>query len=514
MKKKINKIHTPLKLTNFDIVESKKFTTKEHVENDIKDMLNYVYQQEYQLFTDDFYIQLASDLVSGKNQVKGSLNSWSRKVIHPASKSDFQQHNLSEMFRQSVMEKTAGYVQKVALFDIVTQYNSCPTNLSDVLQGFKLKYPHLKYPTYSVIKTVCHIYFNKKESVIKKPTASQTLKLYACDMHFSKAELNNSCILLKIKTKTGGLTTLKFSIPHDDRFLGNKVSRPTIRLNDKNKIEFCFTIQSEVEQKETSSYLGIDLGKVEPFVGTVVDSEKKNFSAPYHASRKTNKLQEKIDKKYELANNLLNKSKLCEQSGHIKKSDVLLEERKRVLNKANRLKAAFAHSVSHDIVEIADRNNSTIVFENLSWLSHLGGKWNHSEIQKNTEISAQRNGLPVKKVSAKNTSQTCSQCGGKVTHYKRHNKCIQCHKKINRDVSASRVIATRAANIKFLSHFKQTKSTQTQVLYTVPTQSSAVLLTGEVMLPQGEKNYIVHSCEIKNVNSVVFLNPSSKCDTL
>ena len=99
-------------------------------------------------------------------------------------------------------------------------------------------------------------------------------------------------------------------------------------------------------------------------------------------------------------------------------------------------------------MEIADQNDAHISLENLSWLDAQGGRWPHAEIQHRIESTAKRYGLKVTKVSAKDTSKTCSHCGGKVSNNSRTRvgTCSTCGFSLNRDVSASREIALRAVS--------------------------------------------------------------------
>lgn len=487
-------IHTPLKLTRYQVVASKNATTLEQVDDDLRDMLAYMKQQEQIFFSSQSYQDLVDSLLAGTIVVKGSLNSWARGKVCPPQKYKCQTHNMSEMFRQSVAEKTTGYVQKRALDNIFSSYAEKPTDVKNVVSDFKKQFPQLKKPSYSLIYNELNRFFGKNQTAAKLPGAAQALKLYACDMHFCSASFDNEFIILKVKLPSSGMTELLFEIPNNERFRGDKISRPTIHLNEKGEVEFCFSVIKEVQEKtDYTSYLGVDIGKVEPFVATLVDIEGQTFSAPFHVNRQVRKKKEKLDRKYELAGKLLDKSKRCEKSGHRDKAETLVLERSRVLDSAARLKKELTRAIANQLTEIAKENNAQIVFEDLRWLREKGKYWNHAAVQEAVSSRCLREGMKVKKVSARNTSQTCPDCGSKVTHYKRHNKCVACHKKLNRDVAASRVIAMRAGKCKFLSSFKQKNSAHTRVSY--PSTTGNGLSLGKVTLVQGEKTYF---CKLKN----------------
>ena len=129
-------------------------------------------------------------------------------------------------------------------------------------------------------------------------------------------------------------------------------------------------------------------------------------------------------------------------------ADTLRTEAKRVSAKATRIKHEISQCIASQVVEIANQNDAHIAVENLSWLDSQGGRWPHAEIQSRIENTAKRYGIKVTKVSAKDTSRTCSRCGGKVSNNSktRVGFCATCGFGLDRDVSASREIALRATS--------------------------------------------------------------------
>ena len=123
-------------------------------------------------------------------------------------------------------------------------------------------------------------------------------------------------------------------------------------------------------------------------------------------------------------------------------------EAKRVSAKSTRIKHEINQCIANQIVSVANKNDAHIAVENLSWLDSLGGRWTHAEIQNRIERTAKRYGLKTIKVSAKDTSRTCSRCGGKVSSNPKTRvvSCTKCGFEVNRDVSASREIGLRAVS--------------------------------------------------------------------
>lgn len=488
------KIHTPLKLTDYQIINSKKNTSLEEVDTELRDMLSWMRQEEQLYNSSKEYDDLINKIISGELKPKGSLSSWAREYIAIKNAYPSNNYNMSEMFRQQVMEKSAGYVQKYALDMLFDSYKEKPEDIKEVRKDFVRLYSHLKAPNTFVVTNEFVRYYEKGVKQTTKPGAAKTLKTYACDTHYCKAFLQDNFILFRISLKCGGNTELLFEVPDIERFKGNKATRPTIRLNSKNQVEFVFTIEKEVAEVEhKNSYLGVDLGKIEPFVATAINICDKTHSAPIVVNKKVRKLQEKIENKYKLVAHLKEKAVNCDISGEPEKRDILLEERRRILRKITRLKKEQTAAIANQVVEEALARKATIVVENLRWLGSKGGKWNHSATQKAIAERAAREGMKTKKVSATSTSQKCSDCGGKLTKYKnRRLKCVKCTSVIDRDVSASREIARRAGRAKYLATFKQENSASTRMSYpaVVDTKvNNSGLPVKEVTLLKGENSY-------------------------
>ena len=193
------KIHTPLKLTDYQIINSKKKTSLEQVDSDLRDMLSWMKTQENTYLLSADYDSFVEKLISGDLKPKGSLQGWAREYLAPPVNYKQQLHNTSEMFRQQVMEKSAGYVQRYALDNIFANFTEKPEYVKEIQDAFVEKYPHLAKPTSALLLNEIARYFDKGFKNTKKPSATQTLKLYACDMFFAKAKLHEGFIVLALK---------------------------------------------------------------------------------------------------------------------------------------------------------------------------------------------------------------------------------------------------------------------------------------------------------------------------
>ncbi len=388
---------------------------------------------------------LSTKVLDESVRFTGSLNSLGRHLgITPSIPASYQAFNLAEMYRTSVLMKTVGYTQNQALYEVLGQYSTEPT-VKEVLQTFKEQYPHLHAPKWSYIQRTITTYYSK--GVVQgTPTPDGTLPFWATDTHYSKVSRDSRVVFFTLKLEGLGPVTLKFNLPNKARFTEGKLSRPTVFVDKKGKLGFGFTLQTLVDSPTTTSrYLGIDLGRVTPYVGTILD--KNTYSQPIVPNKQVNLLSQKIEKLGNLSQSLWVKEELNKRKGHTKKYEVLRVERLRVRSKISRLKQERVHRVSTNIVNIAHKYNATILLENLSWVP--ASKWEQSLQQTAIEEKATRRSIKVRKVNPKNTSQTCTERQSKVTHSGRNAKCSSCSKELDRDVLGSRNIARNLTKVSF-----------------------------------------------------------------
>ena len=205
-----------------------------------------------------------------------------------------------------------------------------------------------------------------------------------------------------------------------------------------------------MDTRQTKKIIGVDLGKVKPFVATIIDPDRKHRSAPYHVNykRRLGSLVKKEQQRRDLSRHLYERADLCESHSRNEHAQILRTEAKRVSAKATRIKHEISQCIASQVVGIAEKSDAHLSLENLSWLDAQGGRWPHAEIQHRIENTAKRYGLKVAKVSAKDTSRTCSRCGGRTRNNAstRVGTCSVCGFSLDRDVSASREIALRATS--------------------------------------------------------------------
>ena len=424
----------------------------EQLSTDLAQMVTWMAEAELEVLTSTEFHDLAVEALRGERPT-GSLNSWGRKRL-PRYDFEFQKYNMNEMLTTNVVGVLETYAVSVGLFQVMSTHPK-ETKPEKILSHYKGAYPNAPHPTSGMVRAHLIRYHKKGERKASLPGVSAKLNLAVCDTHFApkafRDDNNLLSIIFQVKTPSHGLTNIHLRLPQStERFGTGKVCRPTIRLNNKGQVVFDIAIEHEVKQRDTNKVVGVDLGKVEPFVATVIDPKDKYRSAPYHTNykRRLVSLVKKEQKRRDLSHHLYEKADLCEGYNRTDHANVLRTEAKRVSTKATRIKHEISQCIAGQVVEIADQNNAHIAVENLSWLDAKGGRWPHAEIQSRIENTAKRYGLKLIKVSAKNTSRTCSRCGSKVSNNSktRVGTCTTCGFSLDRDVSASREIALRAVS--------------------------------------------------------------------
>ena len=441
----------------YDTVTRHRFITDDGVDTeqisaDLAQMVSWMAEAEREVLASQEFHDLAVKSLRG-DRPTGSLSAWGRKKLtrYPFS---FQKHNMNEMLVSNVASTLELYAMSVGLFQVMSTHPK-ETKPEKILFHYRSTYPKAPQPTSGVVRAHLIRYHKKGERKASLPGVSAKLNLAVCDTYFapktSRDDNDSLNVVVQVKTPSNGVTKIHLRLPDNkSRFGEGKVCRPTIRLNNKGQVVFDIAIEHKIDERQTNKVVGVDLGKIEPFVATIIVPKDKHRSAPYHTNhkRRLGSLVKKEQKRRKLASHLYKRADVCSIHNRTDHADVLRTEAKRVSAKATRIKHEISQCIASQVVSIADQNDSHVSLEDLSWLDSQGGRWPHAEIQQRIENTAKRYGLKVVKVSAKNTSKTCSRCGGKVSNNSktRVGSCASCGFSLNRDVSASREIALRAAS--------------------------------------------------------------------
>ncbi|MGI0018029.1 MAG: RNA-guided endonuclease InsQ/TnpB family protein [Nitrosotalea sp.] len=248
-----------------------------------------------------------------------------------------------------------------------------------------------------------------------------------------------SCYGFKI---TGML--LSFPISNDDKFLVKLNEYTTSQLENMEPRSFTITPNS------ISISVRKQVGQVIPENMIGIDRNLRNVTISTNDGTilyKTNKLLS-----------------IKENTSHVissfKRFDVRVKRhfQQRLGNRRSRRIQQCLHKISKDIIQRAKESKSMIVFEDLKGIRKLyrkgngqGNKyrrklnsWSFYELQRQITYKAEWEGIPVRFVDPKRTSQLCPICGGRLQEDRFHRRkllCINCKRSMNRDVIASMNIA-------------------------------------------------------------------------
>lgn len=449
----MGKVRTSLSLSRFDVISG----AKEKVIEDLTEMIHQIQDAESLFVSSPEYQDLAESILSGQVKVSSKKNRCGRGVV-PDVVFPCNSYNMNEMLRSSVMSRAEVYAMSYGLFSVMAD-NPSETNARQIKDLFKEKYPNSRLPHSYEISSHIHRFHDKNQRIPCLPGAPANIDLSNCDGHYLKLSHTDREIVLKFRNlpTAGRKVSLRFTIPEGDRFQGDKISKPVVQIVN-NRLVFKFTVEYMVPDITPTKVMGVDLGKVEPFVATFIDESLHWHSAPFFATDRIKDLGRKYDDLMSRASHLRDKENRCRASNHLSKADALAQHQLGIRDKARRVKSEAMHQIGHEIAETAYRMNAEVVMENLSWLGSRGGRWNFHEIQDAITNSCARKGVPVSFVNAKDTSNTCTRCGSSVRHTGRDNVCTSCGFRINKDVAASREIALRGADIRLRESLRQRRS--------------------------------------------------------
>lgn len=446
----MGKVRTSLSLSKFDAVNN----NTEKVIEDLTEMIQQIQDAESSFVSSSGYQDLAERILSGQIKVSGKKSRCGRGVV-PDVVFPCNSYNMNEMLRSSVMSRAETYAMSYGLFSVMAD-NQAETDVRRVKDLFKERYPNSRVPHSYEISSHIHRFHDKNQRTPCLPGAPAKIDLSTCDGHYLSLSYTNREIKLKFRNlpTAGRQVSLKFTIPEGERFQGDKISKPVVQIVN-GRLVFKFTVEYMVPDITPNKVMGVDLGKIEPFIATVIDESQQWHSAPFFATDRIKDLGRQYDDLMSRAAHLRDKENRCRSSNHLDKADTLAQHQRGIRDKARRVKSEAMHQIGHEIAEVAFKMNAEVVMENLSWLGSRGGRWNFREIQDAITNSCNRKGVPVSFVSARDTSNTCTRCGSSVRHTGRDNVCTSCGFRINRDVAASREIALRGTDIRLRESLRQ-----------------------------------------------------------
>lgn len=357
----MGKVRTSLSLSRFDVVNG----TKEKVIEDLTEMIHQIQNAESLFVSSPEYQNLAESILSGQVKVSGKKNRCGRGVV-PDVVFPCNSYNMNEMLRSSVMSRVEMYAMSYGLFAVLAD-NPAETDARRVKTLFKKRYPNSQIPHYCEISSHIHRFHDKNQKTPCLPGAPAKIDLSVCDGHYLNLSHTDREITLKFRNlpTAGRQVALRFTVPEGDRFQGDKISKPVVQIVN-GRLVFKFTVEYMVPDITPTKVMGVDLGKVEPFVATFIDESLHWHSAPFFATDRIKDLGRKYDDLMSRASHLRDKENRCRASNHLSKADALAQHQLGIRDKARRVKSEAMHQIGHEIAEVAFKMNAEVVMENLS----------------------------------------------------------------------------------------------------------------------------------------------------
>ena len=323
-----------------------------------------------------------------RDNLKWRIKDW---TIHNKT---WHSYILFENIRRELQSKQ----EAISIWNELVENNfNIDENLFDTLHKLKI------YPTRS------RIYNIKRGDKILELSYGATLNLdyTISEKQIFKMKSSNIC-QIKINKKDWIDYEIIFPSSIDSRFTG-RIAKPRFikRKRDNQYIGICSYEYEIGDYNLEDKILGVDIGKIKLF-SSVVMNKDGTFSDEYINTKRSQKIEDKINRLYENKQILFNKIKAYDDLGLTDKSKYNTWKflYTNISNKITNSKDYQSKLISNEIVQLALQNKcKTIHIENLSCLNSQGGKWNHSQIHSKIIEKVSMYGIKVKKVSAYNSSK-------------------------------------------------------------------------------------------------------------
>ena len=235
------------------------------------------------------------------------------------------------------------------------------------------------------------------------------ISLSAADSQYVKI-MNNYVEdgFIDLKMVAGGKWyTFRFAYPQE-RFKGaSKLCLPDVIINKNGDLKFNFAAGYIKNQPEFNPdyFVVVDVGISDYITAGVVRASDGETVEVMEVSQLLKTLENKAKKAHRQVSTL--------QKTH-RKDEAKLHRGPNVKRKRE-----LAIQAAQEVADFAfEWGNAAIVIEDLSWIDNTmqNGRWNRGEFVAWLEHFAELNGSRVMHANAKDSSQKCWKCGGKVTH--------------------------------------------------------------------------------------------------
>lgn len=303
--------------------------------------------------------------------------------------------------------------QKNKIATICSKYNWDYYNNKEKIRK-ELKENNL-YPTFAEVKNIC------RSQIIPDKHSTFSLKIdYSTQDKQSILQPNELIPTYSFKFVDNKFHSYQFIVPpYINKKEISKFCKPSFFKHQETD-EWFITIPYEQSidlVKDSPIVLGIDIGKIKPFSGRIINLKtRKIISRELRVSKETNYLNKKMRriennrdscyKKIEAYEYILKTSKDKDLIPNIRNKKIRLElELFYLKKKISILKVRLARLMARDLKRIAIKYNiSKVKFERLNFVESTGGKWAFSQQQEAMREAMELIGVRVSKVYAAKTS--------------------------------------------------------------------------------------------------------------
>ena len=258
---------------------------------------------------------------------------------------------------------------------------------------------------------------------------------------------------------------LVFNIPEFIlRYEISNVCLPTVHCSEHGAVTFDFPFEETLDYRclheRKRIYAGYDLGRVKPFVLTIVNRFGDRI-AVYEASADLCELNRKREENIRKRKDIAKKLKTYEEFGETP-PETLVAEFDRLRDDISSSGDEIAKTTGHEIALLCEHHGVSCCFgEDLSSVDEWAGcssRWIHGKQQEWIIRLTRRVGSVHMFVNAAGTSKTCVKCGSDVScdSKTRISRCTseECGFSEDRDRMASWVIAKRGID-RFIKYFSK-----------------------------------------------------------
>ena len=251
--------------------------------------------------------------------------------------------------------------------------------------------------------------WSRTASASRPHTLNPKMSLSAADSQYVKI-LNNyvSDGFIDLKMVAGRKWyTLRFAYPQKRFKESLKLCLPDVIINKDGELKFNFAVGYVKNQPEFNPdyFVVVDVG-ISDYItaGVVRDSDGETVEV-MEVSQLLKTLENKAKKAHKQVS-ALHKTHRKEEAKSHRASNV-------------KRKHELAIQAAQEVADFAFKwGNAAIVIEDLSWIKNTmkNGRWNRGEFVKWLKHFSELNGSRVMRANAKDSSQKCWKCGGRVTH--------------------------------------------------------------------------------------------------